>query len=194
MVDDIAEIFWRNQGSVLTPELVAGLLQGVAYALDRPVHTGSLGEAYPGLYDAPGPRMVVSDQIRVATWVANRLGMGAPFSGYGAIGLEDADGNMLAGFVLENLTGTNATCHIAGVGKRWLSRPFLFACFDYAFRQLNLSRLTGFVSAANEDALRFDRHLGFEDEFVIKDGCAEGDVIMLVMWRDKCRFLRGAHE
>jgi RimJ/RimL family protein N-acetyltransferase len=194
MVDDISEILWRNQGNLLTPELVAGLLQGVAYALDRPANTGDVGSVDPAMYDAPGPRMVVHDQARVATWVAAQIGMGTPFSGYGAIGLEDADGNMTAGFVIENFTDTNATCHIAGVGRRWLSRPFLFACFDYAFRQLGLKRLTGFVSAANHDALRFDRHLGFEDEFVIKDGCADGDVIMLVMWRDKCRFLRGGHE
>lgn len=188
MVDDIAQMLWRNAGSVLTPELIAGLIQGAEY-LSQPVTLGTVPAGPIPTLPAPGPRLVIDRQDEVANWVAEQIGQTVPFSGFGAIGLENAHGELVGGFVLENVTQTNGTVHVAGLGKRWVSRGFLRACFSYAFNDCGLERVTGYVAADNEAALRFDRQLGFQDETVIRQGCGAGDVIVLVMWKDNCRWL-----
>ena len=38
--------------------------------------------------------------------------------------------------------------------------------------------------------IQFDKHLGFEEEFVMKDGAPGADMQILVMWPDTCRWLR----
>jgi RimJ/RimL family protein N-acetyltransferase len=91
--------------------------------------------------------------------------------------------------VVESITATNAFVHVAFEGKYSLRRVLIRAFFDYVFNQLGLERITGYVDADNEAALRFDTHLGFEHEHTIKSGNG-GDVMMLVMWRDKCRWIK----
>lgn len=90
--------------------------------------------------------------------------------------------------VLNNITVSNASMHVAIEDGARLTRTMVRACFDYPFNQLGLERLTGHVEADNEAALRFDRHLGFEEEFVIPKGNG-GDVVQMVMWRDRCRWI-----
>jgi RimJ/RimL family protein N-acetyltransferase len=80
--------------------------------------------------------------------------------------------------------------HVAAVeGKRWLNRAYLRACFAYPFVQLGCRRITGMVAADNEAALRLDFHLGFEYETQLKDALPSGDLLLLVMWREKCRWI-----
>jgi RimJ/RimL family protein N-acetyltransferase len=92
---------------------------------------------------------------------------------------------------LNDITDTNASIHVAFANKHALKRVFIHAVFEFAFVQLGLKRLTGYVEVDNTDALIFDQHLGFELEHTIHDGSANGDVHMLVMWASKCRWLRG---
>lgn len=191
MNDEIAELLWRNQGAVLTPELVMGLCLGLDSILSQPVASSVPSTQAPDYQGADHPRLVADDRVRVARWVAERVGQHELWSGFGAIGLADREGHLVAGFVVEGLTGTNAFVHIAGEGRRWLNKSFLFACFDYVFNQIGLKRITGMVPVANKDALRFDKHLGFIEEFVIKDGNPSGDVAVLGMRREDCRWLRG---
>lgn len=182
------QALWNNQGNRLTPELIIGLQAGIEAELDQPI--ASSAPTHPvSPYQGAGPRLVIHDKERVGGWVAEQVGQRSPWGGFGAIGLEDADGELVAGFVLNNLTETNAHAHIAGVGKRWLTKTFLFACFDYAFNQLGLKRLTGLVAEDNFDGLRFDEHLGFEHEYTVPCANAGGAVIMLVMWKEKCRWI-----
>lgn len=180
---------WNNQGNRLTPEMIAGLQVGIEAELDEPV-AAAVAQVPPQRYRGDGPRLIVDDKERVGDWVADRVDQLSHWGGFEAIGLEDASGELVAGFVLNNMTETNAHVHIAGIGKRWLTKTFLRACFEYAFHQCGLKRLTGLVSEHNSDALRFDQHLGFEHEATIPWGNAGGAVIMLVMWKEKCRWIQ----
>lgn len=104
--------------------------------------------------------------------------------------IDDEKKQIVAGVVLNNQNGANALVHIAmepGVGRAMFK--MFEAISDYAFRQLNLKRLTGFVPASEKHTLKFDMNLGFEYEHTIKDGAIDGDMVMLVMWRDKCPWL-----
>lgn len=145
----------------------------------------------PRALPEPAASVLITDQhARIADWVATRTGCDAhTWAGYVCFGLE-RDGELRVGVVFEGFTGTSANIHAAAVNAHAFTRAFFEVVFGYAFNQLKLKRLTGLVSAKNAAALRFDRHLGFEDEAVLKDGCEDGDVIVLVMRPETCRFLR----
>lgn len=107
------------------------------------------------------------------------------------IGLKQ-DGQMIAGVLYDDYNGSNVWMHVAAIpGKRWMSRDYLFTCFAYPFVQLQCKRITGWVEASNHDARRFDEHLGFKQEAVLKHAARDGgDVLMYVMFREDCRFIR----
>jgi RimJ/RimL family protein N-acetyltransferase len=132
------------------------------------------------VFDQPGP---------VSEWVAQQVGHIGSWGEYYAIGIE-ADGQIVAGVVINNYNGANATCHIA-ISKRTklLVEMFYHVC-NYAFNHCKLKRLTGMVPSNEPHILAFDKHLGFEEEFVMKDGALGADMHVLVMWPDTCRWLR----
>lgn len=132
--------------------------------------------------------MIVVDEA-VCYWVAGRTG-GQYFAGSGAgIGLVK-NGQMVGGVLYDNFTGRAIQMHVASDGTRhWLNREFLRMVFDYPFRQLGVNKVIGIVDSANADALKFDLHLGFVTEAVIKDAGKHGDLHILSMTRQQCRFL-----
>jgi RimJ/RimL family protein N-acetyltransferase len=190
-MNELFTILQRNQGQVLTPELISGVMNSYEFtrhgAVDSMIPTREMA---PPNYD--GPFLVANDRERVAEWVRKRIGMLGEWGSYAAIGQEDAEGNLVVGMVLEGMTATNAFMHVAISDKAKLHKSMVRACFDYAFNQLDLERVTGLVDADNEAALRFDQHLGFEHEFTIPNGNG-GDVIQLVLWRDRCRWIKRTH-
>lgn len=136
-------------------------------------------------------RWVFNDKERVGAFVAHEVKQTAAWGGFNAIGVE-RDGNIIAGIVVNNYNGSNATVHIAV--KHSLPRDFLPVCFDYLFNQCGLKRVTGLVPTDNPKALKFDKHIGFREEFVMKDGHPSGDMHVLVMFKDDCRWLAGASK
>jgi RimJ/RimL family protein N-acetyltransferase len=125
----------------------------------------------------------------VCEWVAPRTG-GQYYKGSGSgIGLEK-DGELIAGVLFDNYTGRSVQMHVAAIpGRRWMTKEYLRVCFDYPFRQLGVCKIIGIVDSTNEDALRFDRHLGFVEEAIIKDAGKHGDLHILSMTRQQCRFI-----
>ena len=140
-------------------------------------------------------KKVVTDQSdRVGAWVAAQVGQTASWGGFYAIGLEDECGQIVAGVVMNNYNGANATCHIA-VAKPCKAMLDLFAAFcDYAFRYCKLKRLTGLVPSTELAVLAFDKKLGFELEAVLRDGAPGGDMCVLVMRPETCRWLKSKGE
>lgn len=112
-------------------------------------------------------------------------------AGMKGIGLE-RQGELVAGVLYEGWNGHNVWMHVAAVpGGRWLTRDYLRYCFVYPFDELGCSRVTGYVEASNTQARRFDEHLGFKQEAVLSGAASDGgDVILYVMRRADCRYLR----
>lgn len=108
-----------------------------------------------------------------------------------AIGLRRG-GELVAGVIYEGFNGRNMWAHVAAEpGRRWLVREYLFACFAYPFIVCGVDRLSGYVNASNTEARRFDEHLGFKEEARLRGAAPDGgDVILYVMWRDECRYLK----
>lgn len=133
---------------------------------------------------------IIFDSEKVWQFV-NSLAGAPRREGMQGIGLE-RDGRLIAGVMYEGFTGHNIWMHVAAEpGGQWLNRKYLKTCFAYPFLQLGCKRVSGWVEASNEQARRFDEHLGFKKEAVLQGAARDGgDVFAYVMWRDECRFLR----
>ena len=134
------------------------------------------------------PELIFDQKDRIGTWVAEQVEQTTSWGDFYAMGIVNGD-EVLAGIVLNNFNGANATCHIA-VAKVTKLLPRLFKEFCiYAFVYCKLKRLTGMVPLNEPKIIAFDKHLGFEEEFVMKDAAPEGDMQVLVMWPDRCPWL-----
>lgn len=101
------------------------------------------------------------------------------------------DGEILGVVLYDRITDTDCMIHVASDGsRRWVSREMLFWTFWVPFEQYGLARITGVVREDNEDALRFDRSLGFVEEGRIRQVFPGGyDGILFGMLKSECRFL-----
>lgn len=134
--------------------------------------------------------VVYGQDQRVIEWVGDRVDEDE--FGFGAIGLGlEEDGELIAGVVFNMYTGPSISMHVAAVpGKRWMTKDFLWRSFAYPFLQLKCNRVTGLVRVDNLDAQRFDEHLGFKREGLIRRACTDGtDMILYGMIREECRWL-----
>lgn len=134
---------------------------------------------------------VVTDQpLRVASWVAGKVGQDTPWGDCYALGVERG-GEIVSGVVLNNFNGVNATAHIA-VDRPGKDTLALFrAVCDYAFRRAGLKRLTGMVPASDAKVLDFDLRIGFAYECTMQGAAHDGgDLHVLVMWARTCPWLQ----
>ena len=134
--------------------------------------------------------VIVSNPGRVWSYVSQKSPV--PISaGMQGLGVE-RDGNLIAGVLYEGYTGHNIWMHVAAdPGKFWLNKKFLRSCFLYPFVQLGCQRVSGWVESSNQGARKLDEHLGFKQEAVLHGAARDGgDVLVYVMWRDECRFIR----
>ncbi len=105
------------------------------------------------------------------------------------------DGSLVAGVLYDDWSGPNIWMHVAALpGRRWMTKEaykmYTYACFEYPFLFLGCTRISGWVEASNKDAIKFDEHLGFKPEAVLKKAARDGgDVIIYSMFREDCRFL-----
>jgi hypothetical protein len=101
---------------------------------------------------------------------------------------------------LRAVVGYNSFCrrtcsmHVAGHGF-WLSREFLFALFDYPFRQLDIVQVFTLTAASNERSLKLQGHVGFKPFAIIPRGWDDKtDLIIKSMIKSDCRWLKRKHE
>jgi RimJ/RimL family protein N-acetyltransferase len=132
---------------------------------------------------------IISDPARVWAFVQQQVPVPV-VAGMKGLGLE-RDGELVAGVLYEGWNGVNIWMHVAAApGKRWMTREYLRYCFYYPFVELGCRRVSGCVEASNEQARRFDEHLGFRQEAVMQGAASDGgDLILYVMRREECRYV-----
>lgn len=105
-------------------------------------------------------------------------------------GVEDEESRLIAGVAFDNYNVAAIQIHVAALpGANWLSKELLQKVFSYPFRQLGVQKLIGLVGSTNAAALRFDLSLGFRIEATLKDAYPDGDLHILTMTQDQCRWL-----
>lgn len=134
-------------------------------------------------------RLVFDKKELIGEWVALQVGHKADWGSFYALGVMVGD-KVIAGVVINNMNGANATCHIAIKGFSKLIADMFRHVARYAFVVCELKRLTGMVPTNEPEIIAFDKHIGFEEEFVLKDGAPGADMMILVMWPEKCRWLK----
>lgn len=135
-------------------------------------------------------RIVFNESDRVGTWVmAQNDAVWLPGQG-NCIGVEDSAGRLIAGIAFDNYNVASTQIHVAALpGKNWISKELLWQVFSYPFHRLQVKKLIGLVGSTNEEALRFDLSLGFQLEATLKDAYPDGDLLILSMTQDQCRWL-----
>jgi len=91
-------------------------------------------------------------------------------------------------------TFLGATCQLHVAMKddyHYTPREMLSTVMDIAFNRFNVAKLLGVVNSRNEKAMRFDKHLGFVEEYRMQ-GMHDngGDIVIFSMTRTQCRYLR----
>lgn len=125
----------------------------------------------------------------VVEWVAKRTNEFGNFGAAIGIGWQK-DSKLVAGVVYSDYNGVNMQMHVASDGtKRWMTREYLRVCFDYPFNQAKVKRITGLVGEGNVAAQKFDEHLGFERETTLRGAHPTGDLIVYVMWKERCKWI-----
>lgn len=128
----------------------------------------------------------------VVEWVGARMGFQQYFPNATGIGWARG-GKICCGVTYEGYNGASINAHIAAVeGRRWLTRKFLWAIFDYPFNQVGVGRITATIAEGNTAARRFNEHLGFTVEARLERAHPSGAIIVSRMFKDECRWISPA--
>lgn len=137
-------------------------------------------------------RIVWDEPERVGRWVCDRVGGFFHPQLATAIGME-RDGVLIAGVMFDNYNGRSISMHVAGEGGHWMTRDYARACFGYAFGQLGVGKIVGLVDSTNEQARRYDEHLGFRLEATVTGAGKTGDLLIYSMTPEQCRWIGRKH-
>lgn len=111
-------------------------------------------------------------------WAKARIGLNGPSGFCRAISTVDASDDLAIVVVFSNFTSRNVDIHIASIdrlpGKAFIE--IFNNAFDYIFNKLGAARATGLVKAADVTARRFNEHLGFKLEGILRDAFEDDDL------------------
>jgi len=99
-------------------------------------------------------------------------------------------GELWGGASYTGYTGSSVGVHTAGFRPDWINQDLLWVCFHYPFVQLGCSKLLGQVPSSNLKALEFDLKMGFIEETRVKDVFPDGDLVVMSMKKETCRWLK----
>jgi RimJ/RimL family protein N-acetyltransferase len=96
----------------------------------------------------------------------------------------------LGGIIYSGFTGESIAAHSASWDPHWINRDMIFMCFDYPFNQLGVKRMFGQVPEDNQQALEFNKKMGFKPVARI-EGVYRHNIACIVMCleREDCRLL-----
>lgn len=103
---------------------------------------------------------------------------------------QEKDGKLIAVLGYNNLTPNSCQIHVASTDVYWLNKNLLFAIFDYPFNKLGVKVILAPIYKGNTKSLNLCRKLGFEQVADIPYGHPEGDLIVVAMKRNQCKWLQ----
>lgn len=134
-------------------------------------------------------KIILDQKQRVNNWAYKKVGRESPFDKFNAFGVERR-GKLIAGVIFDSFeTGARCSMHCVGVEENWCSRELLYHCFNYVFNDAKCKVVINTVSSINESSITFTKHVGFTEVARIKDGVVGGDLVILVMHRENCKWL-----
>jgi RimJ/RimL family protein N-acetyltransferase len=132
-------------------------------------------------------RVTTDNQLHLRAWITGVLGI--KFDETTTCIGQEIDGEVKAVIAYTNFQDKSCCMHVASIQNGWISKDLLWAAFDYPFNKLKVKVILATVASTNEEALKLDRHLGFVDKAYIEDAHTDGDLVILAMRRENCRWL-----
>ena len=103
---------------------------------------------------------------------------------------QEKDGKLIAVVGYNNFLPNSCQMHIASTDVLWATKDFLFAVFDYPFNKLEVKVIIAPICKGNVKPLNMCRKLGFEQVADIPYGHPDGDLIVVTMKRNQCKWLQ----
>ena len=100
------------------------------------------------------------------------------------------DGKLIAVVGYNSFLPNSCQIHVASTDVYWLSKDLLFAIFDYPFNKLEVKVIIAPICKDNVKSLNLCRKLGFEQVADITYGHPNGDLIIVTMKRNQCKWLQ----
>lgn len=100
------------------------------------------------------------------------------------------DDQLYGGVIFTAFTGASIGIHMAGFTKHWVNLDMLWVAFDYPFNQLKVKTIFGQLPSCNLKALEVDLRLGFKEVTRIPDVFPDGDLVVVAMRKEDCRWLK----
>jgi plastocyanin len=90
----------------------------------------------------------------------------------------------------DNFIGRVCCMHTVIAKPEHMARRIVNEAFEFPFLVCGCEAVIALVDSTNEAALEFDRRLGFHEIACIPHAGLEGDLVVLCMRRENCRWLR----
>ena len=103
---------------------------------------------------------------------------------------QEKDGQLIAVVGYSHFTPNSCQIHVASTDVYWLNKYLLFAIFDYPFNKLGVKVIIAPIYKGNSKSLNLCRKLGFEQVADIPYGHPNGDLIVVAMKRNQCKWLQ----
>jgi hypothetical protein len=104
------------------------------------------------------------------------------------------EGRLLGGVIFTGYKVASIGLHCAGFDPRWIDRDLLWFTFHYPFEQLGVRKIVSTIPSRNLQAVLFNRKLGFVEETRVRDVFPDGDLLIMSMLKQDCRWLRRGHR
>ena len=127
--------------------------------------------------------MLSNDPI-IAKWVMDKVGNWNP--NMTAIG-EVKDDRIIAGIAFETQNTKRLWGHSRVESSP--SKQFWVMTADFIFNQAGCNAFSAIVDPTNIKAVRLNKHIGFVVECVLKDAGDNGDLFIMTLFKENCRFL-----
>ena len=154
--------------------------------------SGSGADGTDGFSAAQVPsvaHMILFGDIQHALIIARAAGIGYdPGVDYCITRINDA-GELLGGVIYTNFTHRTVQMHMAGFAPAWPTPQFMWAIYDFPFNYLKVEKVIGTVPSTNERALKIDYKMGFKHLVTIPGIVQGGDMVILAMSKDECKYL-----
>ena len=103
---------------------------------------------------------------------------------------QEKDGNLIAVVGYNGFLPNSCQIHVASTDVYWLNKELLFAIFDYPFNKLKVKVIIAPICKDNHKSLNLCRKLGFEQVADIPYAHLYGDLIVMLMKRNQCKWLQ----
>lgn len=102
---------------------------------------------------------------------------------------QEMDGEIIAVVGYSDFTPTSCHLHASSIDPLWMTKDMLWAMFDYPFNILKVKVILATIAGSNIQSLKVCRKLGFYDRVLIEDAHKDGDLAILTMRKDQCKWL-----